>query len=162
MTGLEASERVRELCAENGWTLSVAESCTGGLLGGCLTAAPGSSAYFLGGVIAYSNSVKSGLLGVPSETVRLEGAVSGETALAMARGVARITGADAGISITGIAGPDGGSPGKPVGTVWFAVVCPNGQTVRSFLFPGEREEVREQAVQTAIDLFLELAGQGPD
>jgi PncC family amidohydrolase len=158
MSPPETSEKVMAYCLENNWTLSVAESCTGGLLGGCLTAVPGSSAFFLGGVIAYSNDVKSALVEVPPETIRLKGAVSGETALAMARGVTEATGADCGISVTGIAGPGGGSPEKPVGTVWFAVVWPHGEISRSYLFSGERREVREQAVQTALDLFLEATG----
>jgi PncC family amidohydrolase len=156
----EASEKILACCAENNWTLSVAESCTGGLLGGCLTAIPGSSAFFLGGVIAYSNSVKSSLVGVSPEIICTKGAVSSETALAMARGVTRVTGADCGISVTGIAGPEGGTPDKPVGTVWFAVVWPRGEMCRSYQFTGGRGEVREQAVQTAMDLFLEATGQG--
>lgn len=159
MSPSEASEKVLACCVQNDWTLSVVESCTGGLLGGCLTAIPGSSAYFLGGVIAYSNSVKSGLVGVEPDTIRLKGAVSGETALAMARGVTKATGADCGISITGIAGPDGGTPEKPVGTVWFAIVWPDGEISRSYLFSGGRGMVREKAVQAALDLFLEATGQ---
>ena len=153
-------EKVLARCVRNNWTLSVAESCTGGLLGGCLTAVPGSSAFFLGGVIAYANSVKSGILSVPEDTIRLKGAVSSETALAMARGVTRATGSDCGISVTGIAGPEGGTPDKPVGTVWFAVVWPDGEASRSHRFPGSRDQVREQAVRTALDLFLETAVQG--
>lgn len=157
---LKASEKVLACCVENNWTLSVAESCTGGLLGGCLTATPGSSVFFLGGVIAYSNSLKTGLIMVPPETIRLKGAVSSDTAAAMARGVVRVTGSDCGISITGIAGPDGGTPDKPVGTVWFTVVWPGGEMSRSYQFTGNRDKVREQAVQSAMDLFLEAVGQG--
>lgn len=158
----EIPEKVLARCVENNWTLCVAESCTGGLLGGYLTGVPGSSASFLGGVIAYSNSVKSDVLGVPPETIRSRGAVSGETALAMARGAVRVTGADCAISVTGIAGPEGGTPDKPVGTVWFSVVWPSGEISRSYLFPGPRNEVRKQAVDTAMDLFLETTAQGAD
>jgi PncC family amidohydrolase len=154
------SEKVLSCCLEHGWTLSVAESCTGGLVGGCLTAIPGSSASFLGGVIAYSNEVKTGLVGVSPELIHSQGAVSEKTALAMALGVVKATGADCGISVTGIAGPEGGTPEKPVGTVWFAVVCPTGKLTRSFHFPGSREDVRERSVQTALELFLEVLDEG--
>jgi len=156
----DASESVLACCLERDWTLAVAESCTGGLLGGSLTAIPGSSASFIGGVIAYSNAVKTGLLGVPREIIRSKGAVSEEAALGMAWGVARVTGADCGISITGIAGPDGGTPEKPVGTVWFAVIWPSGEISRLYRFPGQRAKVREQAVQAALDLFLEAVNKG--
>src|SRR5688500_528319 len=104
--------------AEAATTLSVAESCSGGLLGHLLTNVPGSSAYFLGGVIAYSDDLKRTLLGVPGEVIGQHGAVSAECALSMARGARRITGSDLALSITGIAGPGGGSPDKPVGTVY--------------------------------------------
>ena len=135
---------------------SLVTGCSG-LLGGCLTSVPGSSDCFLGGVIAYSNAVKSGLTGVSPDTILSHGAVSRETALAMARGVVTVTGAECGISITGIAGPGGGAPDKPVGTVWFAVVFPSGELSRSFEFPGTREQVRERSVMTALELFLEAA-----
>ena len=156
MTGShEVAGRVLQECVRRGWSLSVAESCTGGLVGGCLTIIPGSSNVFLGGVIAYSNGLKTRLLGVPSEVIDSRGAVSEETALAMARGVVNATRADCGISVTGVAGPDGGTPEKPVGTVWFAVVSPLGELSRSYLFQGEREEVRRRSVRAALELFLE-------
>jgi nicotinamide-nucleotide amidase len=153
-------ENVISCCLERGRTIAVAESCTGGLVGGCLTAIPGSSACFLGGIIAYSNDLKKGLLGVSPEIIDAEGAVSEETALAMARGVVEATGADCGISITGIAGPDGGTDEKPVGTVCFAVVHPSGESTRIFRFPGNREQVREQSVQAALELLIEALNQG--
>jgi len=156
----EKARRVLQECAGRGWSLSVAESCTGGLVGGCLTSIPGSSNVFLGGVIAYSNWLKIRLLGVPSEIIDARGAVSEETALAMARGAVNLTGADCGISVTGIAGPDGGTPEKPVGTVWFAVVSPLAEVSRSYLFQGEREEVRRWSVRAALDLFLEALDRG--
>lgn len=161
MTSMAAtSEKILSVCREREWTLSVAESCTGGLIGGCLTAIPGSSACFIGGVIAYSNGLKTGLIGVSPDIIRLKGAVSEEAALAMARGVVKATGADCGISVTGIAGPDGGTPEKPVGTVWLAVVWPSGEMSRSCRFPGERAEVREQTVRAALELTLEVLNQG--
>jgi PncC family amidohydrolase len=149
------AERVFMECRDRGWSLSVAESCTGGLVGGCLTSIPGSSRFFLGGVIAYSNGLKMQLLGVPAGTIDSKGAVSEETALAMARGVVALTGADCGISVTGVAGPEGGTPEKPVGTVWFAVVSPLGEVTRSHRFPGGRKEVRRRSIEAALDLFLE-------
>jgi len=143
-------------CSSRGWSLAVAESCTGGLLGGSLTAIPGSSEVFVGGVITYSNSLKSRLLGVPAQTLELKGAVSEETAFAMARGVRTITGADCGISVTGVAGPSGGTDEKPVGTVWFAAVGPAGEIARGYRFAGGRDAVREQSVQAALELVLEV------
>ena len=150
-----ASDVLRE-CSGRGWSLAVAESCTGGLLGGSLTAIPGSSEVFVGGVIAYSNSLKSRLLGVPAQTLELKGAVSEETAVAMARGIRTITGADCGISVTGVAGPTGGTDEKPAGTVWFAVGSPAGEITRGYWFAGGRGAVREQSVQVALELVLEV------
>lgn len=152
----EIASDVLRKCSSRGWSLAVAESCTGGLLGGSLTAIPGSSEVFVGGVIAYSNSLKSRLLGVPAQTLELEGAVSEETALAMARGVSTITGAPCGVSVTGVAGPGGGTEQKPVGTVWFAAVSPTGEMTRGFRFAGDRDAVREQSVQAALELVLEV------
>ena len=136
----------------------MAESCTGGLLGGCLTAVPGSSDVFVGGVIAYSNAVKAQLLGVGPEVLRKKGAVSEETAVAMARGVAKATGSDCGVSVTGVAGPAGGTGEKPVGTVWFGAVSPGKELTRLARFDGDRERVREQSVLAALELILELVG----
>jgi len=150
--------RVLDLCMKRGWKLAVAESCTGGLIGARLTSVPGSSACFAGGIIAYSNDLKMNLLAVPAELIECEGAVSGFVAEAMAVGVVAATMADCGIAVTGVAGPEGGTPEKPVGTVWIAVTLPSGTTSRLFNFTGSREEVRQQTVQAAMDLFLELAG----
>ncbi len=121
---VQAREAILTLAARlrrGGWRLAVAESCTGGLLGHWITQVPGSSAYFLGGVIAYANALKCELLGVPQATLERYGAVSGPTAAAMAQGIRRRTGAEIGLAITGIAGPGGGTPQKPVGTVYLAV-----------------------------------------
>ena len=149
---------VLSACRERGLHLAVAESCTGGMLGERLTAIPGASDVFLGGVIAYDNDVKLNLLDVAESTLRESGAVSEPVALAMARGARGQTRADIGIAITGIAGPDGGSAEKPVGTVWLAVVGPqpradgtDGVTRRS-VFGGNREEIRRRAAQAALDM----------
>ena len=139
------------ICAERGSTLAVAESCTGGLLGARLTAIPGSSSVFLGGVIAYHNDVKIRELGVADETLRLFGAVSEETARAMATGVRTRLAANIGIGITGVAGPDGGTPEKPVGTVWVAIdIDGRVQAVRAPM-PGDRNEMRYRSTQLALD-----------
>ena len=150
-------ERIHELCVLRGWDLAVAESCTAGLIGARLTSVPGSSSYFLGGIIAYSNDLKKILLNVPAELLDSEGAVSGPVAEAMARGVIAATGAHCGISVTGVAGPDGGTREKPVGTVWVGVSLPSETMSRQYNFTGNRDEVREQAVTTALELFLEIA-----
>jgi PncC family amidohydrolase len=154
----DPAQKVQELCLRRGWSIAVAESCTGGLLGGSLTDLPGSSEYFLGGVIAYSNDLKTSLLNIPSTLLDSEGAVSMPVVEAMAQGVAAVTNADCGISVTGVAGPSGGTRDKPVGTVWVAVSLPSGTVSRLFTFSGDRGSVREQAVQAAMDLFLETAG----
>jgi nicotinamide-nucleotide amidase len=130
--------------------IAVAESCTGGLLGGRLTANPGSSSQFLGGVIAYADDAKRTLLGVPADLLRVEGAVSGPVAREMAIGAARSLGAEVAVSITGIAGPDGGSAEKPVGTVWIGFLLPNGAEAVLRNLVGTREEVRGRAAQFAL------------
>jgi len=150
-------ERIHELCVLRGWDLAVAESCTAGLIGARLTSVPGSSSYFLGGIIAYSNDLKKILLNVPAELLDSEGAVSGPVVEAMARGVIAATGAHCGISVTGVAGPDGGTREKPVGTVWVGVSLPSETMSRQYNFTGNRDEVREQAVKAAMELFLKTA-----
>ena len=138
--------------------LAVAESCTGGLLGGRLTDVPGSSEVFVGGVIAYADAVKSGLLEVPPALIAEHGAVSEPVAKAMARGAARRFGVEAALSITGIAGPGGGSPTKPVGTVWIGCVLAGAVETRRILFPGSRPEIRARAVQAALFLLYRRLG----
>ena len=132
----------------------MAESCTGGLLGGALTALSGSSGYFLGGVIVYSNQLKSRFLNVPEALLQSEGAVSSAVAEAMASGVSDVTGAHCGISVTGIAGPTGGTEEKPVGTVWVGVSVQAETVSRGYCFQGDRDSVRKQAVGAALELFL--------
>jgi len=134
--------------------LAVAESCTGGLVGGRITAIPGSSEVFLGGVIAYEDAVKLRDLAVSADTIAAHGAVSEEVARAMAAGVARRFGADLAIAVTGIAGPDGGTAAKPVGLVWMATSVAGAVESFSYVFPGAREEVRARATQWALFQLL--------
>ena len=139
-------------------TLATAESCTGGLLGGLLTSLPGCSAWYLGGIVAYSNLIKSGLLGVPDAVLAAHGAVSLETARAMAEGACAATGADYAISITGIAGPAGGTPEKPVGLVYIAVAAPHGTATFKHHFSGSRADVRHAAAEAALRHLLDALG----
>lgn len=142
------------LLKEAGATLTVAESCTGGLLGERVTKVPGSSEYFLGGVIVYTNELKSALLGIPASLIQEHGAVSEPVARAMAESVRRSLGSDYGIGITGVAGPGGGSEAKPVGTVHIALAGPDGETEhRKVRFPGDRDRVRWFSSQLALDLL---------
>lgn len=147
---------VGSLLASRGLTLAVAESCTGGLLAHRLTNIPGSSTYFRLGITAYANEAKQKLLGVSPEDLALHGAVSSEVALAMARGVRSLSGADVGVGVTGIAGPGGGTPAKPVGLVYLAVDLQGDAQARRELFPGTREEVKWRASQSALDLLWRM------
>ena len=133
-------------------TISAAESCTGGLLAQRLTSIAGSSTYFLGGVVCYSNELKTAWAGVPSELIQAKGAVSAEVATALAEGIRRRVGSTFGVGITGIAGPGGGSEEKPVGTVHIALAHAGGVRERGVRFPGDREAVRWQASQVALDM----------
>ena len=136
--------------------VAVAESCTGGVLGGRLSGVPGASLHFVGGVIAYDNLVKTQQLGVPAALIAEHGAVSEPVVLAMADGAARAFGTAAAMAITGIAGPDGGSPEKPVGTVWFAARCDGRARAVRRVMPGDRHEIRERAAQAALDLLRRM------
>jgi nicotinamide-nucleotide amidase len=149
----ESMEQVvaRELTLHQA-TIATAESCTGGLLAERLTRISGSSAYFLGGVVSYSNSLKSAWVDVPAEIIESRGAVSPEVAVALADGVRRRAGATLGVGITGIAGPTGGTPEKPVGTVHVAIADAAGSKERGAVYPGDRERIRFSASQTALDL----------
>ncbi len=141
---------VLEEARTRGMTLAVAESCTGGMLGMRLTAVPGSSEVFRGGVIAYDNAVKTSLLGVPAGLLAAHGAVSEETAAAMAEGAANRLGTDAAVAVTGVAGPGGGTAEKPVGLVCFATACRGHTTVAHYTLSGDRHEVRARAGQFAL------------
>lgn len=158
--GQESLERViGRLMRASGWKLAVAESCTGGLLSARITSVPGASDYFEGGCIVYSNALKQNLLGVPESILGDHGAVSEPAAAAMAEGMLRGAGVDLALAVTGIAGPDGGSPGKPVGTVFIACASRGGTTVRKHLFRGDRERIRADAAHAALVLlWRSLAG----
>jgi nicotinamide-nucleotide amidase len=142
-----------------GQRLAVGESCTGGLIAARITAVPGASEVFVGGIVAYANGVKSDLLDVPSATLEAHGAVSEEVVRAMAEGVQRRFDAGAAIAVTGIAGPGGGTPEKPVGTVWLAARLGANTRAVKRVFPGERGEVRARAAQAALDLMRRLCGE---
>ncbi|MCD4700500.1 MAG: CinA family protein [Candidatus Aegiribacteria sp.] len=147
----ELIERIGSIMRKAGVTLSAAESCTGGMVGMLLTSVPGSSGWFVGGVTAYSNRVKTGVLNIPASLIEEEGAVSRETAVAMADGVRKLTGSDFSISVTGIAGPDGGSSEKPVGTAWMAVCSSQSVSVEMKRFTGDRNVVRKKVADYLLD-----------
>lgn len=148
------ARRLAELLAREGLTLATAESCTGGLIGATLTDIPGSSGWYLGGVVAYANSVKTGLLEVDPALIETHGAVSEEVVRAMALGVRRAAGASAAMAVSGVAGPGGGTSEKPVGTVWIGWSLNEAGTpatrAQRFLFPGDRAAVRQASVQAAL------------
>jgi PncC family amidohydrolase len=147
--------RLGRLLAERGLTLAVAESCTGGLVGHRLTNVPGSSAYFLGGIVAYSYDAKERLLGVLHNTLYDFGAVSEETALEMAQGARRALGSDIGLSVTGIAGPGGGLPGKPVGLTWIGLSARDGERAEQFVWNADREGNKAQSAEAALEVLLD-------
>ncbi len=149
---LNAAKLVALLKA-SGKTCATAESCTGGGIGAAITSVPGSSDVYLGGVVSYANSVKRGLLGVSQEILDSVGAVSSECAAQMAEGARRATGADIAVSVTGIAGPGGGSAEKPVGLVWFGISSHSGTRTEKALFQGNRDAVRKSAVTHAIGML---------
>ncbi|MDF7680137.1 nicotinamide-nucleotide amidase [Enterobacteriaceae bacterium ESL0689] len=157
MTDLELmqlSERVGLKLKAQGATVTTAESCTGGWIAKVLTDIAGSSAWFAQGTVTYSNEAKSQLLGVSKETLRIYGAVSAEVVAEMAAGALRVAGATYAISVSGIAGPDGGSAEKPVGTVWFGIAGDNGQSITQCeRFVGGREAVRRQATAYALQFL---------
>ena len=136
-------------------TVTCAESCTGGLLAGALTSLSGSSQWFHQSFVTYSNQAKQERLGVMPDTLLKHGAVSRKTVYEMARGAKAVAQADYALSISGIAGPSGGSAAKPVGTVWFGLATPEGSFEQTVLFPGDREAVRAQAVEYALAFLAE-------
>lgn len=149
-------ERVGEALRARGWTVALAESCTGGLVGHRLTEVPGSSEYFLGGVVAYAYDAKERLLGVRHQTLYDHGAVSRETAIEMAHGVRVAFGADVGLSVTGIAGPGGGLPGKPVGLTWIAVSTRSSDRAEQYTASGDRSANKASAAEAALELLLRV------
>ncbi len=154
----QGEEKPEDFCAKQlktlNRTVACAESCTGGNIAHLITSVPGASSYFLGGVVSYANDVKIKVLGVNKNDLEKYGAVSEPVALQMAQGVRRITGAEYAVSTTGVAGPDGGTPQKPVGTVWIAVAGPNGATAQKFLFSHTRERNIGKASVTALRLLV--------
>jgi len=149
----KVAEHLVELLKASGLTCATAESCTGGGVGSAITAVPGSSAVFAGGVISYSNDVKRDVLGVKAETLASVGAVSSETAAQMADGARNLLKTDLAVSLTGIAGPDGGSAEKPVGLVWFGLSTSAGTRTEKVIFSGDRAQVRAQAVIHALGML---------
>ena len=154
---MKQTETLVALYKARGMTCATAESCTGGGVGSAITAVAGSSAVFYGGVISYDNSVKENVLGVSGEVLRTVGAVSPECAAQMATGARRLLKTDVAVSVTGIAGPDGGSDEKPVGLVWFALATADGVRTEKAIFAGDRAKVREQAVVHAVGMLTAAA-----
>ena len=147
------------LCKTRGLRIATAESCTGGLVAGAITDISGSSAVFTHGFVTYANEAKTQMVGVPEATLATHGAVSSETAAAMASGAKKHSGADLAVSTTGVAGPDGGSAEKPVGTVWFGLATSQGVTTYHRIFPGSRDDVRQASVQFALALLQEAGAK---
>ena len=153
---MKTDEIIEKMIAK-GCTLATAESCTGGLIGKTITDVPGASEIFGYGMVTYSNEAKQQVLGVKGETLAQYGAVSPETAAEMALGLQKLSGADYAVSVTGIAGPGGGSAEKPVGLVYIGVAAPQGVFVRKNFFCGTREDIRIQTTETALAFVAEVA-----
>ena len=151
------AERLQGICLRHGRTVALAESCTGGLIAATLTAVSGSSGYFLGGVVSYSNGAKEAFLDVPAATLEAHGAVSAQVAKAMALGARAAFGADLALGITGIAGPDGGSAEKPVGLTYIGLASADSAEVRRFTFDGDRAGNREAGTRAGLEWLLEAA-----
>jgi PncC family amidohydrolase len=149
---------IGNLLRQRGWHLAVAESCTGGLVGHRITNVPGSSDYFLGGIISYSNEAKMRLLGVHPKTLQEYGAVSRETVIEMARGARRQLGAEVAIAVSGIAGPGGGTSEKPVGLIWIGLSAHNGDEAWRFIWQGNRQQIKEQSAEKALELLINYLG----
>lgn len=154
---MTVAEKLVELLKARGMTCATAESCTGGGIGSAITAVAGSSAVFAGGIISYSNEVKSSVLGVSEDDLRRVGAVSSEVAAQMAEGARRLLKTDCAVAVTGIAGPDGGSAEKPVGLVWFGLATKDGVRTEKCLFRGDRARVREQTITHALGMLTVCA-----
>ena len=157
---IDLATRLRASCAARGLTVATAESCTGGLVAHLITEVPGSSAYLRGGIVAYADDVKRSQLGVSAEVLAAHGAVSAQTAIAMADGVRQRFGTDLGVGITGVAGPDGGSEAKPVGLAYVAVTGLGDTDVRRFLWSGNRTENKRASAEAALEMLLERASDG--
>jgi PncC family amidohydrolase len=152
------AERLQGLCLGRGVTVAVAESCTGGLVSDAITDVAGSSGYFAGGVVSYSNDAKEALLGVPGPVLAAHGAVSAQVARAMAEGARERFAASVAASVTGIAGPDGGTAAKPVGLTYVAVADADGVDVRRFVWAGDRGANKVSSASAVLELLLERVG----
>ncbi len=154
------AERLQGLCLGRGLSVATAESCTGGLVATTITEVAGSSGYFLGGVVSYADAAKASLLGVPEATLAAHGAVSAQVAVAMASGARARFAATLAVSITGVAGPDGGSDAKPVGLTYVGLASATGTEVRRLVFDGDRAGNREAAALAALEWLIERAEAG--
>lgn len=155
--GLAAlAARLQALAAAQGATVATAESCTGGLVGHSITANPGSSTFYLGGVVSYADAVKVHLLDVSAEAIERHGAVSAQVAVAMAEGVRSRLGADYGVAVTGVAGPDGGTAAKPVGLTYVAAAGPGGHEVRRHAWDGDRAANKDASAGAALRLLIDV------
>ena len=152
----DIANQIHKLLIQKKLTIAVAESCTGGLVSSILTRCSGSSAYFLSGAVVYSNKAKHDLLKIPAKLIDFHGAVSREVAIAMTTNVRKLTRADLGIGITGIAGPTGGTANKPVGTVYISAANYHKTICRKYLFHGSRSAIRTRAAYAAIKILKEL------
>jgi PncC family amidohydrolase len=152
------AERLQGLCLGRGATVATAESCTGGLIAEAITSVPGSSGYFLGGIVAYADQVKEDVLGVQASVLAAHGAVSAQVALAMASGARERLGAALAVSVTGVAGPDGGSEEKPVGLTYVGLASAEASEVRKFMFSGDRAANRDAAATAALEWLVERVG----
>ncbi len=151
--GIALQVTVGQLLKQRGFTLALAESCTGGLVSHRITNVPGSSVYYRGSVVAYSNESKESILRVQSETLYRYGAVSERVALEMAQGVRRVFRTDVGLAVTGIAGPEGGAPDKPVGLTYISLVAPDVERVEHHVWSGNRLENKERSSEAVLDLL---------
>jgi nicotinamide-nucleotide amidase len=156
---ISIDETVASLFMQHGLTLALAESCTGGMIAQRITSVPGSSRYFLEGAVTYSNAAKTRQIGVDPALLAEKGAVSSDVASAMAKGVRQVSGSDLGLAVTGIAGPDGGTDDKPVGTVFISLAAPDGCWTKRFQFCGSREEIRTITTWTALDWLRRYLAQ---
>ena len=157
---LALASRLQELALERGFRVASAESCTGGLIGHGLTSIPGSSGYYLGGIVSYADGAKVELLGVPATTIEHHGAVSAQVAVSMAEGARARLGCDYAMAVTGVAGPDGGTDAKPVGLTYVAAVGPDGHAVRRYQWSGDRASNKTQSAVAALELLIDLATSG--
>ncbi|MBO5742852.1 MAG: CinA family protein [Clostridia bacterium] len=149
-------QKLFELLKEKNLKISTAESCTGGMIGACLTSIPGISSYYGYGFVTYSNEAKQKLIGVKEETLKEFGAVSAQTVLEMAEGALNVSGSDIAVSVSGIAGPGGGTKEKPVGLVYIGLAFKNKTSFNRFIFKGNRDEVRQQTVNSALEMIINI------